>query len=60
LESKELGAIKNISATMVLPSVLLKEDDIRFDYSLGGGAMMDLGCGLFKLFYFPPKDKIDI
>ena len=45
LESKELGAIKNISATLILPTSLIKDDDIRFDYSLGGGAMMDLGCG---------------
>jgi len=44
LESKELGAIKNISVSMLLPHSLIKHDDIRFDYTLGGGAMMDLGC----------------
>ena len=44
LESKELGAIKNISATLMLSSSYFKDDDIRFNYSLGGGAMMDLGC----------------
>jgi predicted dehydrogenase len=47
LESKELGAIKNISVTMVLPALSFKDDDIRFDYSLGGGALMDLGCGCY-------------
>ena len=49
LESKELGAIKNISVTMILPPSL-KDDDIRFNYSLGGGALMDIGsrCYLFQ------------
>ena len=45
LESKELGAIKNISVTMLLPGTLFKDDDIRYNYALGGGALMDLGCG---------------
>ena len=49
LESKELGAIKNISATLMLPDTLFKEEDIRFNYTLGGGAMMDLGCGCYFL-----------
>ena len=58
LESKELGAIKNISATLALPGGFIKDDNIRFDYTLGGGAMMDLGCKLCSL--SPPKDEIDI
>ena len=49
LESKELGAIKNISASMMLNASYFKDDDIRFNYSLGGGAMMDLGC---RFYYF--------
>ena len=44
LESRELGAIKDISVTMFLPNGLFKENDIRYDYALGGGALMDLGC----------------
>jgi len=44
LESKEVGAIKNISVKMLLPGGFFGDDDIRFDYTLGGGAMMDLGC----------------
>jgi len=44
LESKELGAIKDISVTMMLPHTFLKDDDIRYNYALGGGALMDLGC----------------
>ena len=52
LESKELGAIKNISVSMLCPASFLKDDDIRFDYSLGGGALMDLGCGCAKFLLF--------
>jgi predicted dehydrogenase len=44
LESGELGAIKHAEAYMKAPKGLLPEDDIRFNYSLGGGAMMDMGC----------------
>lgn len=44
IESGELGAIKHAEATLKIPKGLMPEDDIRFDYSLGGGAMMDMGC----------------
>lgn len=49
LESKEVGAIKDISVKMLLPGGLFGDDDIRFDYTLGGGAMMDLGCQCYFL-----------
>ena len=56
LESKELGGIKNISVRMILPR-FFGDDDIRFNYALGGGAMMDLGCQ----FYFRKRRmKIDV
>ncbi|KAG5647499.1 hypothetical protein DXG03_009436 [Asterophora parasitica] len=44
IESGELGKLKHISATMAMPRGFLKANDIRFDYKLGGGAMMDMGC----------------
>jgi predicted dehydrogenase len=43
LDSGELGAVKSITATLVVPNVM-KETNIRFDYDLGGGALMDMGC----------------
>ena len=49
LESRELGAIKNISASLQLPHASFKNDDIRFNYALGGGALMDLGCRYYFL-----------
>ena len=44
LESGELGAIKHAEVTMKIPKGVMAKDDIRFDYALGGGAMMDMGC----------------
>lgn len=45
LDSGELGAIKSITANLAFPNLnLIKETDIRFNYDLGGGALMDMGC----------------
>ena len=40
--SGELGEIKHVRATMCFPLPLFK--DIRYNFSLAGGAMMDAGC----------------
>ena len=29
---------------MQVPKGIFADDDIRFNYDLGGGAMMDMGC----------------
>ena len=42
LESGELGAILHIEAAFHVP--VTSRDDIRMDYSLGGGVTMDIGC----------------
>ncbi|KAF4610430.1 hypothetical protein D9613_007038 [Agrocybe pediades] len=44
IDSGEIGAIQNITAELMLPKGLFGDDDIRYDYELGGGALMDLGC----------------
>ncbi|KAG6856221.1 hypothetical protein H0H87_006372 [Tephrocybe sp. NHM501043] len=44
IDSKELGAVKNISAALALTSGIIKAVDIRFDFALGGGSLMDTGC----------------
>ncbi|KAL0955229.1 hypothetical protein HGRIS_004130 [Hohenbuehelia grisea] len=44
LDSSELGAIKSVSTALAVPNIAFKENDIRFDYSLGGGVLMDMGC----------------
>jgi predicted dehydrogenase len=42
--SGQLGAIAAIDVRFRYPSRFLKPDDIRLDYSLGGGVLMDAGC----------------
>ncbi|RDB23953.1 D-xylose 1-dehydrogenase (NADP(+)) 2 [Hypsizygus marmoreus] len=44
ITSGELGAIKHISTTLAVPKGAIRSGDIRYDYSLGGGALMDMGC----------------
>ncbi|EIN09630.1 NAD(P)-binding protein [Punctularia strigosozonata HHB-11173 SS5] len=44
LDSGELGAIKNLTGYLTLPDIgMFPKDDIRWDLSLGGGCMMDMG-----------------
>ena len=40
--SGELGTVREVYTSMCFP--LPKFSDIRYDYDLGGGAMMDAGC----------------
>ena len=44
LNSGELGTIKEIYASLALPSLAFGKNDIRFNYALGGGSLMDMGC----------------
>ncbi|KAF8148432.1 NAD(P)-binding protein [Crassisporium funariophilum] len=43
LDSGELGAIKSIKSDLCIPAGLMKYDDIRYRYELGGGGFMDGG-----------------
>lgn len=42
IDSGELGALRQVSTAMCFP--LPKFSDIRYDYGLAGGALMDAGC----------------
>ncbi|KAF9241164.1 hypothetical protein BU15DRAFT_87379 [Melanogaster broomeanus] len=44
IDSGELGPVKEINASLCFPKGLISDDDIRMDYEIGGGAMMDCGC----------------
>lgn len=43
LASGELGAVRALEADFYIP-LFLRPRDIRYDYALGGGALMDTGC----------------
>lgn len=47
LDSGALGAIQHIEAALCVP--ILRRSDIRYQYELGGGALMDLGCYVVNL-----------
>jgi predicted dehydrogenase len=44
VESGELGTLTKIEANLAVPGFFIKDNDIRMNYDLGGGAMMDMGC----------------
>ncbi|KZW02292.1 NAD(P)-binding protein [Exidia glandulosa HHB12029] len=43
VQSGELGAVKSLQATLTLPNGWFPKDDVRYDWSMGGGCMMDMG-----------------
>jgi predicted dehydrogenase len=49
VDSGELGKLQHIDATLALP---VPPGNIRYRYSLAGGATMDLGCYLINLARF--------
>lgn len=48
LASGELGQIRELEANFYIP-LFLRPNDIRFDYKLAGGALMDTGCYCINL-----------
>ncbi|KAF8216898.1 NAD(P)-binding protein [Mycena galopus ATCC 62051] len=63
IESGELGAVKSTSTALSLPGWVLnlKADDIRFNYSLGGGGLMDMGCyTISSMRYFAGGDPTSV
>ncbi|KAG8214623.1 hypothetical protein J3R82DRAFT_9699 [Butyriboletus roseoflavus] len=44
IDSGELESVTEIHAALCLPKGFVGDDDIRMDYDIGGGAMMDCGC----------------
>jgi len=44
IDSGELGGIKEIEVSLCFPKGILSDGDIRLNYAIGGGALMDAGC----------------
>ncbi|KAJ7732722.1 NMD3 family-domain-containing protein [Mycena maculata] len=57
IESGELGPVKSTKTSLAIPQGIIKPDDIRFNYSIGGGALMDMGCYTINaMHYFTGAD----
>lgn len=50
VQSGLLGELRSVRA--VFNTTILRRQDIRFEYALGGGALMDLGCYMISLARF--------
>jgi predicted dehydrogenase len=50
LESGDLGAVRHIEVSTCVPFVI--PGDIRYQYALGGGASMDIGCYAVSILRF--------
>lgn len=65
LDKARIGTMKTINGFFFIPSSFLKNDDIRFQYALGGGSQMDAGCYLISMCrfivdtYYNRSDKND-
>jgi len=44
LDTKAIGDIESVDAHFQIPAKFIAPDNIRRQYALGGGAMMDVGC----------------
>jgi len=63
IESGELGVVKSTTTALAMPRGMLplKADDIRFNYKLGGGALMDMGCyTINSMRYFAGADPTSV
>lgn len=50
-------SLVHVHARALIPSFIAKDDDIRFDYGLAGGALMDVGKYLARLLFPLPDDQ---
>ncbi|KAJ6511935.1 NAD(P)-binding protein [Mycena vitilis] len=61
IESGELGAVKSTATSLAMPPGIVGKDDIRFDYDLGGGALMDMGAyTVSSMCYFAGAEPISV
>ncbi|CCM06726.1 uncharacterized protein FIBRA_09020 [Fibroporia radiculosa] len=65
IDSGELGKIKYVNAEFAVPNIpdgiIFLKDDVRYDYNLGGGAMMDMGVyTLSAIRYFTSSEPVKV
>ncbi len=56
--SGELGDVTHVEAIFRTPT--LRREDIRFEYGLGGGATMDMGCYMINLLRLVLGDELEV
>jgi predicted dehydrogenase len=59
--SGELGEIRSVDVEFLIPDALVEPDNVRLDFALGGGALMDSGCycvDLIRLLLGEPLDVV--
>lgn len=63
LDALDQPNVSHALATVVIPSFIAKDNDIRFDYDIGGGALLDLGtypvAALRAAFGAEPTECVD-
>jgi predicted dehydrogenase len=52
VKSGELGTLQTLEVKMTVPAGAIRKDDIRFNYALGGGALMDVGSYVISVSRF--------
>jgi predicted dehydrogenase len=58
IESGELGRLREIQAWLCAP--IPKKSDIRYQYALAGGAMMDMGCYVVNMVRMLSGEEPDV
>ncbi|KAI8870456.1 NAD(P)-binding protein [Ramicandelaber brevisporus] len=57
IDDNRIGKLEHIESKVLIPeSVFEKKTDIRFKYSLAGGALLDLGCYIVNAIRFATDD----
>lgn len=59
IDSGEIGAVRQLQAEFFIP-LFLRPNDIRFQYALAGGAVMDTGCYCINLLRWLGKSEPQI
>ena len=60
VESGELGEIRSVDLEFLIPGALVEPDNVRLDFELGGGALMDSGCYCIDLIRLVLGEPVEV
>ena len=52
IQSGELRKVKTVKSELAIPWGYFSRDDVRFEFDLGGGSLMDMGVYSYVYFFF--------